>query len=70
MDAEQKKWCGALAPSTRGRIYLLGCWLPPDQREIADPFRKEPEAFLLALGLIHQSVKAWKAHLQTARLTR
>lgn len=66
MDSEQKKWCGALAPSARGRIYLLGAWLPPDRQEIADPYLKEPEAFLEAMELIEQSVEAWKSHLQAA----
>jgi protein-tyrosine phosphatase len=64
MDEEQKKWCGALAPSSRGRIYLLGGWLPPDRREISDPFGRGPEAFLLAMNLIQQSVATWQRHLQ------
>lgn len=66
MDAEQKKCCEALVPSARGRIYLLGCWLPPGKREIADPFRKDPEAFTHAFDLIQQSISTWKRHLHSS----
>jgi protein-tyrosine phosphatase len=63
MDGEQKKWCETLVPSARGRVQLLGRWLSSDQREIADPFRKSPEAFLHAFNLIQQSVTGWRHHL-------
>jgi protein-tyrosine phosphatase len=63
MDQAQKDWCGALAPSARGRIQLLGCWLPPGQREIPDPFGGEPEVFAVAFDLIQRSVAAWREHL-------
>ena len=63
MDEEQKNWCAALVPSTRGRVQLLGRWLPPGSREIADPFGKEAAAFLAAFDLIRQSVGEWRSHL-------
>ncbi len=62
MDEEQKRWCGALVPSTRGRIHLLGCWLPPGDQEIPDPFGKEPEIFADAFDRIRRSVAAWRSH--------
>ena len=63
MDEAQKNWCGALVPSARGRIQLLGCWMPPGGREVADPFGREPEAFLAAFDQIRQSAMAWRSHL-------
>ena len=67
MDAKQKTQCEAMEPNTRGRIYLLGHWLPPGQREIADPFRNSHESFLHAFNLIRQSVLAWTSHLAPAQ---
>lgn len=63
MEQAQKDWCGALAPSARGRIFLLGAWLPPDRREIGDPFGRDPEAFREAAERIQQGVQAWRKHL-------
>jgi len=65
MDHEQKAWCESLVPGTRGRVFLLGCWLPPERQEIADPIRKPPEAFSLAFEKILQSVMTWRDHLPT-----
>jgi protein-tyrosine phosphatase len=64
MDTAQMKWCETMVPSACGRIQLLGRWLPPDQKEIADPFRKNREAFLQSCNLIQQSVTAWRRYLQ------
>ena len=63
MDADQIRWCGSLAPSARGRIFLLGRWLPPERREIADPFQQGPEAFRRAFDLIREAVASWLPHL-------
>lgn len=63
MDEGQKAWCGARVPATRGRIHLLGCWLPAGSQEIADPFGREPEAFMTAFKLIQRSAVAWRDHL-------
>ena len=67
MDARQKHWCGEVVPSARGRIFLLGAWLPPARRDIEDPFRRGPEAFLQAFELIQEAVAAWLRHLRPAR---
>jgi len=63
MDQHQKQWCEAMAPSTLGRVHLLGCWLPPDQQEIPDPNRKSADVFTRAFSLIAQSVVLWRDHL-------
>jgi protein-tyrosine phosphatase len=52
MDDRQKRWCESLIPSVRGRVFLLGHWLPRERQEIPDPFRKGPEAFQAALEQI------------------
>ena len=67
MDRDQKEWCESMAPSIRGRVYLLGCWLAPDKEEIPDPNRKDRKVFSLAFELIDQSVAAWRDHLKTPR---
>jgi len=66
MDEAQKRWCGALVPSARGRIQLLGRWLPPGDQEISDPYGKEPEAFTAAFDRIRRSVAAWRGHCPPA----
>lgn len=69
MDREQKAWCEALVPSVKGRVFLLGCWLPEGRQEIADPFCKPPEAFTMAFERIHEAVVAWRQHLHLDRRT-
>ncbi len=63
MDAQQKEWCTQLAPSARGRIFLLGHWLSTPALDIVDPFCRGPEAFRQAYEDIHQAVSAWAPHL-------
>jgi protein-tyrosine phosphatase len=63
MEPYQKEACETLAPSTRGRVFLLGHWLTPSPTEIADPFRHDPEAFQHAFDVINQSVAAWLPRL-------
>lgn len=63
MESAQRTWCGQLAPSALGRVFLLGHWRPPDQQEIPDPYRRGPEAFRLAFERIRQSVSDWLPHL-------
>ena len=65
MDAEQKEWCTQLAPSARGRIFLLGHWLSTPPQEIRDPYRQGPEVFQEAFGDIQRSVTAWLLHLSS-----
>ena len=59
MDTRQKDWCTQLAPSARGRIFLLGQWVSTPPLEIADPFCQGPQAFLRVFEDIQQSVLAW-----------
>lgn len=59
MDREQKAACELRIPSARGRVFLLGHWLPEPRQEIPDPFRRGPEAFRETLNHIDQSVAAW-----------
>lgn len=62
MDQAQKAGCEALSPSSRGRVFLLGHWQTP-ALEIADPFRREPEAFARAFEAIQHCVAGWVPHL-------
>jgi protein-tyrosine phosphatase len=63
MDRRQKLRCESLVPSARGRIFLLGHWLPQDRQEIADPYRRGDEAFRLALHHIEHAITAWLPRL-------
>jgi protein-tyrosine phosphatase len=63
MDQTQKDWCESLAPSIRGRVFLLGHWQLPSAVEIADPFPRGPEAFATAFEAIQQCVASWIPHL-------
>jgi protein-tyrosine phosphatase len=65
MDAHQKEWCTQLAPSSRGRIFLLGHWLSTPPQEIPDPFGQSPAVFRQVYENIHQSVSAWVPHLSS-----
>ena len=68
MDRRQKARCESMVPSARGRIFLLGHWLPDGRQEIADPYRRGPEAFRTALNHIDHAVTAWLPRLfQTQR---
>jgi protein-tyrosine phosphatase len=69
MERTQKDWCEALVPSTRGRVFLLGCWLPPGQQEIPDPLHKPREAFARAFETIQRSVTVWNDQLSALRRT-
>lgn len=63
MDAAQKEWCTQLAPSSRGRIFLLGHWLAEPPLEIEDPYHQGPETFQRVLKDIHRAITAWMPHL-------
>jgi protein-tyrosine phosphatase len=63
MDAEQKEWCTRIAPSTRGRIFLLGHWVSSPPRGIADPSGRGCEAFRRTLEDIQTAVSTWIPHL-------
>ncbi|GLH71206.1 protein-tyrosine-phosphatase [Geothrix rubra] len=63
MDSRQKEWCTQLAPSARGRIFLLGHWLSTPPQDIADPFCQGPDVFRQIYKDIQRSVSAWVPHL-------
>jgi protein-tyrosine phosphatase len=63
MEERQKADCERLAPSARGRLYLLGHWRPPAQREIPDPAQGGPEAIFRSLEQISRAVADWVPHL-------
>ena len=63
MDQAQKLECERLAPSTRGRVFLLGHWLPPHQQEILDPIRGGTEAHCQARDHIQRAIQPWISRL-------
>lgn len=63
MDDEQKDDLERAVPSVRGRIYLLGHWLPAPDHQIADPFRKGDAAYRTAFDHIQRAVAGWLPHL-------
>ena len=63
MDQAQKIACERLAPSTRGRVFLLGHWLPQNQQEIPDPIRGGAEAHRQAHDHIHRAIQPWLSRL-------
>lgn len=63
MDQAQKAACERLAPSARGRVFLLGHWLPPDQQEIPDPIRGGAEAHRQVHGHIQRALAPWLTRL-------
>lgn len=63
MDLPQKATCEALVPSSRGRVFLLGHWLPEPDREIADPIQRGPEAFRLAQLHLQRALQPWVTRL-------
>lgn len=63
MDQAQKAACELLVPSTRGRVFLLGHWLPETQREIADPFKQSEMAYRRAHKHILEALGFWMTRL-------
>ena len=63
MDREQREWCESLAPSLKGRVFLLGHWESPAPAEIPDPFPLGPAAFPAVFEAIAQGVTSWVPHL-------
>ncbi|HNX32828.1 MAG TPA: low molecular weight protein-tyrosine-phosphatase [Holophaga sp.] len=67
MDRAQKEACEQLAPSARGRVFLLGHWLPPAEQEIPDPIRRGPEAHRAAHAHILRALASWVPRLRPSR---
>ncbi|MGA9469875.1 MAG: low molecular weight protein-tyrosine-phosphatase [Candidatus Macondimonas sp.] len=60
MEQYQRQWIEQGFPYLRGRVHLLGKW---QDHEIADPFRKGPQAFDVAMAEIVQAVASWRPRL-------
>lgn len=63
MSQSQLADCVRLVPSLKGRVFLLGHWLPPGDREIADPFRQSDRAHEEAMEHIRSAIQPWLARL-------
>lgn len=50
-----------MAPQARGKTFLLGKW--QGEKEIADPYRRDKNAFEQAYREIEKSVEAWATRL-------
>ena len=64
MDRAQKEACERLAPATRGRVFLLGHWLPPADQEIPDPIHHGPAAHRAAHAHIVRALEPWLPRLR------
>ena len=67
MDAGQKRACEHLVPSARGRIFLLGQWLPPEEQAIPDPIGGQPAEHDRAYDRIQRCIAPWAARLTHRR---
>jgi protein-tyrosine phosphatase len=63
MDERQKRDCGHLAPSARGRLFLLGHWQPEGRKEIPDPSRGGAKAIYGSYEQISRAVADWVPRL-------
>lgn len=63
MDQAQKAICEAMVPSARGRVFLLGHWLPEPDREIADPIQRGPEIHRQTHQHIQRAIQPWLIRL-------
>jgi len=63
MDQAQKSACEERVPSARGRVYLLGHWLPSAEQEISDPIGRDPETHQRSHDHIQRAVVLWCARL-------
>ena len=67
MDQAQKAACETLVPSTRGRVFLLGQWLPEADRDIPDPIEQGPTAHRQAHDHIQRAIPTWLPRLLAPR---
>jgi len=63
MDEPQKATCEAMAPATRGRVFLLGHWLPEAERAILDPIHYNTQVHHQVHDHIQRAVAAWLTRL-------
>lgn len=67
MDQGQKRACEHLVPSVRGRVFLLGQWLPQAEQAIPDPIGGAPADHGRAYDLIQRCIGPWAARLAPRR---
>lgn len=63
MDRAQKEACLQLAPAIRGRVFLLGHWLPAAEQEIADPINREAAAHEFTFEHLRRALALWLPRL-------
>lgn len=63
MDDAQKAECERMDPSLRGRVFLLGHWLLPSDRQIEDPIRLDPIAHARIYAQVQRAVAPWPDRL-------
>ena len=63
MDRAQQEACHRLAPSSRGRVFLLGRWLPEAEQEIADPIHQPVAAHEHSCAHLRRAVALWVPRL-------
>lgn len=61
MENAHKQAVLAMAPESRGKVFLLGKW--QQEREIPDPFRQDESVFAFSYQLIAEAVQAWQEKL-------
>ncbi|PJE78777.1 Low molecular weight protein-tyrosine-phosphatase Etp [invertebrate metagenome] len=61
MEISHVKAVEQLAPESRGKVHLLGCW--NNNIEIPDPYRRGDAAYQQALDLIVPAVDSWVVRL-------
>jgi protein-tyrosine phosphatase len=64
MDQAQKDACEARVPSVKGRVFLLGHWLPEGEQEIADPIGQDGAVHETVYRHVHRAVHSWLSRLQ------
>jgi protein-tyrosine phosphatase len=55
-ERSQMRAVGQLAPTTRGKVHLLGKW---EDTEVADPYGAHDAAYRESFGLIERLVLGW-----------
>ena len=64
MDKFQREACEILVPSARGRVFLLGHWLPNAEQEINDPIGGGSSEHCACYDHILRAVQTWLPRLK------
>lgn len=65
MEVAQKTQIVSAIPQAAGKTMLFGHWLD-DQREIEDPYGREPAVYLDAIARLRSAASAWTERLSGA----